>query len=65
MRWEYAVVDENWLKTKREELHLPDYILRLLYNRGLYENEDINRFLANDLKGFRNPCGCERMGVAI
>ena len=45
MRWEYAVVDENWLKTKREELHLPDYILRLLYNRGLYENEDINRFL--------------------
>lgn len=65
MRWEYAVVDENWLKTKREELHLPDYILRLLYNRGLYENEDINRFLANDLKGFRNPFGFERMNEAI
>lgn len=65
MRWEYAVVDENWLKTKREELHLPDYILRLLYNRGLYENEDINRFLANDLKGFRNPFGFERMEEAI
>ena len=65
MRWEYAVVDENWLKTKKEELHLPDYILRLLYNRGLYENEDINRFLANDLKGFRNPFGFERMDEAI
>ena len=65
MKWEYINIDQNWLKNKKEELNLPDYILKLLYNRGLYETEDINRFLANDLKGFRNPFDFERMEEAV
>lgn len=65
MRWEYTTVDENWIKAKKEELKLPEHILKLLYNRSLFETEDINRFLANDLKGFRNPFGFERMEEAI
>lgn len=65
MRWEYTTVDENWIKAKKEELKLPEYILKLLYNRSILETEDINRFLANDLKGFRNPFGFERMEEAI
>ncbi len=65
MKWEYINIDQNWLKNKKEELNLPEYILKLLYNRGLYETEDINRFLANDLKGFRNPFDFERMEEAV
>lgn len=65
MKWEYISIDQNWIKSKKEELNLPDYILKLLYNRGLYETEDINRFLANDLKGFRNPFDFERMEEAV
>lgn len=65
MKWEYISIDQNWLKNKKEELNLPEYILKLLYNRGLYETEDINRFLANDLKGFRNPFDFERMEEAV
>ena len=65
MKWEYINIDQNWIKSKKEELNLPEYILKLLYNRGLYETEDINRFLANDLKGFRNPFDFERMEEAV
>lgn len=65
MRWECTTVDENWIKAKKEELKLPECILKLLYNRALIETEDINRFLANDLKGFRNPFQFERMEEAI
>lgn len=65
MKWEYITIDQNWIKSKKEELNLPEYILKLLYNRGLYETEDINRFLANDLKGFRNPFDFERMEEAV
>lgn len=65
MRWEHAVVDNKWLEAKRAELKLPDSVLKLLYNRELLEKEDIDRFLANDLNGFRNPFNFERMEEAI
>ena len=65
MKWEYISIDQDWIKSKKEELNLSDYILKLLYNRGLYETQDINRFLANDLKGFRNPFDFERMEEAV
>ena len=65
MKWEHAVVDNKWLEAKRTELKLPDSVLKLLYNRELLEKEDIDRFLANDLNGFRNPFNFERMEEAI
>lgn len=65
MKWEYSTPDEDWMRTKRDELQLPDYVLKLLYNRGFMHNDDINRFLANDLNGFRNPFEFERMEEAI
>lgn len=65
MKWEYRRNNIDLLEKRSRELDLSTSLLKLLYNRGIKEENEIKSFLDCSFSKFRDPFKFEKMEEAV